>query len=539
MKASYNEKKKQFCVTFTDELKVYQGLKHTTTRRYKTWEGTKPPTKREIAKGLAEIYKIGEQEANESKLAVEKLKNELQEQGAILEVEEEGAINAVHYFLTLDATQVCKNGAESATSTLTNCNKVIRIFREWLKKNYSSITLHKIATSHMFEFFASISDYGTKTQGNFYIYLNAIFKKILIDFEQTDIKYINPFARYTKDKFTKDNPILQKEPFTLEEVRQILDRVVSDKEKQTSEWGNIQMQQKFFIFYMLIVTGWRIGDILTLTWEQINFEKRIITLTHMKTEKSTEAVTKIFITPLMEKVLKQQRENAKLHPFNTHLVFNIRKSCVEITNYEYYSHAMKDYLLEVLREMGILVTKKSKKGREQHNFGIHSFRKTSDTELHLAKIFDAKRITYLHGHEDNTTEGQAYLALIKYPERSTRDMIEYMEDVTKLDFFYNRLIHGNEKAHTDEAIANVWLSSAQIAEMKMNFWTNEAIERLRVAWEKGTNIKIVETAIHLLDTARLRSAERNVTETHVEQMLQMLKWVNIDEAVNKMLSPIK
>ena len=534
MKASYDEKKNQFILLWKDEVKVFNGVKYPHTRQKETWKGAKKPTKREIAAKIAELLKEGEALEKASQLEVQKLKNELKEQGVIFESEENKneIVNALHYFITLDAAKLCKT---EKTNTIRNCAKVIRMFGEWLKANHPSLPLHEIATYHMQDFFGSIADYSTGTQRHFYIYLNKIFNKILIDFEKSKIKYINPFARYTKKDFITENPVLKKKPFSVEQIIGIIEHIVAEKEQQTGIWGSIQMQQKFFIFYMLIVTGWRIGDILTLTWEQINFEKRTISLMHMKTETRTQFETVIFITSLMEKVLKQQKENAKHHPFNTHLVFNIRKTCEEITNYEYYNKNLNDYLLEVLQEMGILVSKTSKKGREQHNFGIHSFRKSAITELHLTSLYSTERIHYLVGHVDNSTEGQSYLALLMYPERSTRSMIEHLETVTKLEFFYNKLLFGAEKAHTDEAVANVWLSPAEINELKMNFWTDEAIERLRVAWEKGTNIKVIQTAIFACNNQRLKNADRDVSLQNVEDVLQMLEWVNADAAVKKIL----
>lgn len=533
MKATYDEKKNQFMLIYRDEVKVFNGEKYIHTRKKETWKGAKKPTKREIAAKIAELLKEGEALEQASKIEVERLKNELTEQGAILNYEDEETINALHYFLKLDASKICKSDKKN---TIRNCAKVIRVFGDWLKKHYPSLPLHEIATFHMTEFFSSIKDFASGTQRHFFIYLNAIFKKILIDFEKSKIKYINPFARYTKKDFITENEVLKKMPFTVNQIIDILKQVVSNKEEQSTAWGNIQMQQKFFIFYFLIVTGWRIGDILTLTWEQVNFDIRQIVLTHMKTENNTAFETAIFITPLMEKILKQQKENSKLHPYNTNLVFNIRKTCIENPNYEDYNRAMNDYLLEILGKMGILISKVSKKNRKQHNFGIHSFRKSAITELHLTGLFSSQRIHYLVGHNDSSTEGQHYLALRMYPERSTRDLIEHMETVTKLEFFFNHLLQGNKQAHAHEHEKNEWLSFAQINELKINFWTDEAIEVLHKAWKNGTNIKVIEVAISVCSQQRLQNAARQVTVQMTKDVLQMLSWVNANKNVEKMFS---
>ena len=126
-----------------------------------------------------------------------------------------------------------------------------------------------------------------------------------------------------------------------------------------------------------------------------------------------------------------------------------------------------------------------------------------------------------------------------YPERSTRTLIEHLETVTKLDFFFNRLIHGSKQAHTDEAAINAWLTPAEIYELKMNFWTDEAIERLHAAWKKGTNIKVIQTAIFACNEQRLKNVEREVSETNVADILQMLSWVNADNSVKKLVSTNK
>lgn len=532
MKATYDEKKKQFMLIWKDEVKVFNGEKYPHTRQKETWKGTKKPTKREIAAKIAELLKEGEALEMASKLEVEKMKNSLLEQGVDLKCEVEGGMNALHYFLKLDARKICKSDKKN---TLRNCEKVIRVFGEWLKQNHAAIPLHEISTFHMQNFFNSISDFSTGTQRHFFIYLNSIWKKVLVEFEKSDIKYNNPFAKHKKKDFISENDVLKKIPFSVNQIVTIIEHLIAKRHDFKTDSWKILIQQKFFIFYMLIVTGWRIGDILTLTWEQINFETRQITLTHMKTEK-TQFETVIFITPLMEKVLKKQKENAKLHPFNTDLVFNIRRTCGEIENYEAYNKALNDFLLEILEQMKILVSKKSKKGRKQHNFGIHSFRKSAITELHLTGLFSSERIHYLVGHTDNSTEGQHYLALRMYPERATRDLIEHLETVAKLEYFYNKLILGDKEAHADEHAKNAWLSYAQTNELKMNFWTDAAISCLREAWANGLNIKIIEAVISVCSQQRLKNAAREVGETNVQEVLQMFNWVNANENVNKMFA---
>jgi hypothetical protein len=93
-----------------------------------------------------------------------------------------------------------------------------------------------------------------------------------------------------------------------------------------------------------------------------------------------------------------------------------------------------------------LKRKKSDFGLNYSNLTTHCIRKSVITELNLAKQYTSERIHYLVGHADNSIEAKHYLKFKLYPERSTRDMLEYMEELTNMRFFFNAVVYNAVKA---------------------------------------------------------------------------------------------
>lgn len=526
MKATYNETKRKFYLIYKDAVLEFKGDAYPHIRKSEGWKGEKKPTKKQIAEKLRELEAYGAKLERESERELEKLKESLSAKGLQSEQQKKGT-NALHFISKIKPEEITEAKAET---TLRNWRKVFRTFGEWLNANYPLLQLHELNSNITNEFFSTISNYAKGYQRHFYIYLKALFKHIEKLTTDESKPFKNPMTGQKKSEVLSKTKVLKKLPFSTTQLVEIFYKVsLSDNTKLR--------QQNFFVFYFLSVTGWRIGDILSLTWKQIDFEQRLITLTHMKTANRNEFTTVIFITPLMEKVLRKQQEICTAYGKNTELVFNVRGRGGKINCYKDYGQQLNNLLLETCEKMGILVTKKSAIGRSQHNYGIHSFRKSVITELNVAGAFSNQRIDYLTGHaDDNTVIGQHYLNLRLYPERSTRPLIEHMEEICKLEFFFNKVVFGSEAAHKIEAKANEWLSVSQINEMKMNFWTDSAIGELHKAWQKGTNIKIIETVVSLLSELRIKYGEREVSKERVKDTLQMFEWVNANRNIEKMLT---
>ena len=490
MKATYNEKTGKFTLIWFDALKSYKGEKSPYGRKMEAWKGSKPPTKRQQALKIAELLEYGRQQEELARHEAEVLRKE-----SLVSVDGElqpnstninEPINAVQWLSGVKATDISK--AENA-HTLQTVTRILTRFREWLKKTYPFIALHDIKHAHISEYIDLINT--SSTAENNYKYLKLLWRKIAIDFEDSKLPYKDPFKYY---KFEKKLPTNEKLAFTVTEMQGLMyfasAKAIDD---ECEEYRIKYRTQKVFILYMLMVTGWRIGDILTLTWEQINFTRRTISLKHKKTAKKTGHETILYITPLMERVLKAQHELWKTFPYNTHLVFNLRSLFREVATPISYHAEIGKIIKAYCQKTEIYKVTPQKSGFNLKNYTIHCIRKSVITELQLVEAFSSERIRYLVGHTDNSTQGKHYIKFKMYPERTTRSMVEHMEEVINAEYNINLILKGEIETIVGEFRRNKGLSDSEITQLKADFWEDDAILRLEELHAQGLNrIKLNE-----------------------------------------------
>lgn len=522
MKVTYNEDKRKFNVIYFDAVKELKGDTYPYTRKQISWKGKKKPTQKEVKFEIARLeeeYKVIEQslllEANKLKETEQVITNEGEE------------INAVLYFTNLKVKDVATKA--QSDSCLSKVQRHIDRFKNFLKENYSLITLDKIKKSHIEEYFTTLSNYCQQEQKAHYTYLKKIFNKVVNDNEESTIKYTNPLNKIEWEDLITPKKQNKKIGFTTQQVKNIMELFCSAGNKGSHE------EQKFGIFYFLIVTGWRISDILNLTWEQVDMTNRTITITHGKTELTTGHETVIFITPLMMNILERMKNNQKEFPFNTQLVFNHRTYGTQVKKPEKYVYVMQRTLYPILTKMGIMKQRTNDFNKIFNNYTLHCFRKTVITELTLAK-FGEVSINYLTGHANNTVEGKHYLNLITYPERSTRKMIEHMEE--HCDLLYYWLLLTTDKATAQKQLykMNKWLKSSVIEDLKNNFWTDKAIEKLEELYESGVNALLIETIIKLCNVIRTEQSASEVTVKMVDDFYMMSRWLNLEDLMKQKLA---
>lgn len=513
MNAKFNEKTGKFNLIYFDAVKEFNGDKYPYSRKQVAWKGKKKPTQREIKIEIAKLLQEGEQLEECARLEVEKMKHDFKviDNGEVkLEEETNGVVNALKYFLQIDPASISKAKTKNF-ATLSRQRNFLKAFTEFLKKDFPLLPLHEIKKPVIEKYFKAIESYSYDMQSHHFFYLSKIWKKVIDDFEESPVKYVNHFEKYGIEEFVQEKKPFEKMPFTVEQLLSITTAFVFPefvlKYKHKSKG---MKEQLFFILYFLTVTGWRIGDILKLTWEQVNLRERTITLTFGKTADSTGQECVIFITPLMKEILLRQQENAKDYPFNAGFVFNIRGKAGDTVDITHYANKISEMLQKALVKRGILKTKKSDFGMNYSNYTTHCIRKSVITELNLAKQYTSERIHYLVGHADNSIEAKHYLKFKLYPERSTRDMLEYMEELTNMRFFFNIVVHGITKAN-EILNKQKFISETEIAILKTKFWTDEAIHALRFGLDKGYTLSNLDGFAQHLNEVRLEAGEKFVT----------------------------
>ncbi len=505
MEAKYNEKTGKFNLIYFDAVKAFKGDKYPYGRKQKAWKGAKKPTQKEIKIEIALLLEEGKALEAVAEAEVAKMTNT-----GVQPIVADEPINALAYFSRLTPDCIAQGKVNSRHIAF------LKQFIAFIKTNYPLAALHELKKPFFDSYFNSISDFSNDIQDHNFCYLAKLWNRIINEFEESPIKYINTLVKYGKEEFVKNKLPMEKMPFTVEELQRILFEVIDEEENRREI-----KEQKFFILYFSMVTGWRIGDILEMKWEQVNLNKHTIRNLHAKTKDKTGQETIIFITPLMKRVLERQAENAKSYPFNTKYVFNIRTHAKNSKRMGNYSNEVLAVIEKSLIRQGSLRVIKSAVGKEMKNYTTHCIRKSVTTELNLAGGFSSERIKYLVGHADNSVEAKHYLKFKLYPERSTRDMLEHMEDLTQSQNFYNILIHGYKGAAEIQGEV-VPMTEAEAEHLKLNFWTNEAVDCLRVMLTKGFTKDRLTTFIQFMDEKRLEEEEKFVTPQMVIYELNKL-----------------
>ena len=74
MKATYNEKNRQFNLIYFDAVKELNGHPYPHSRKQETWKGDKKPTQKQIKQKIAELELLGETLQKERALEAERMK---------------------------------------------------------------------------------------------------------------------------------------------------------------------------------------------------------------------------------------------------------------------------------------------------------------------------------------------------------------------------------------------------------------------------------------------------------------------------------
>lgn len=512
MKASYNAETRKFTVIWKDYYKEFKGSKSPYGRKMEAWKDSRrdsdksrrQPTKKEIALKIAELEEYGRQQEELSKAKLRKLSASAD---GITHGDTSDGVNAVLYLTDYDEHRISRSNNKH---TLSYARNAIRRFREFLEAKHPFIALHQIKKPIIEEWAKYYNRYSYSVLKMDFIYLRVMFDKVIEEYEESPIKYVNHIRKFDLLDLTTKTAN-EREAFTVEQLQGILDYFTETQMCHKNESARCMRYQRFFVFYFAMVTGWRIGDILSLTWEQVNMDDRTIYMKHSKTCRSTQAETLLFITPLMERVLIEQKKLHESYPYHKNLVFNYRRYFYEHDASLVRSEATG--LADIIKKL--VVRKKwsccttTEYGHNLSLRTIHSIRKTVITELSLFGSIDGERIKYLVGHAQKSTSGKFYMKFKQYPERATRDMVEHMELLINAQFYLNKLLYGDSVARG--SYADVVMPYGWQTNLIQNFWDKDAIAEIERRLSLGQPPQRIFGFIKKMNEYRLSIGEREVS----------------------------
>ena len=423
---NYNKKTRTFTVIWKDYAKEALGEKYPYSRKSEKWQGVKHPSASERRAVEKRLMTFAADEEYKSKDKAQYIRTHGNEE----EITASGYLTA----LSDDDLTITSRQAEKREA-----RRFINEFISWLDDKHKGIVLHKINEVITKEYYKHLQGRGI-AYGSIQKHitrLSYIFKQVIRKYEDSPLKYKNPFATLRLDEVITKTAATRRKPYTDLQLQDFLHYSITSK--KLNKW---QILQRFSIFYFLTVTGWRISDILSLTWQQVDLQKGIIKLTHSKTQKDG-IKTELYITDLMNDILTAlylMRGEATKE--NRDYIFSLRTENAKGIYFsisKFYKDTRKELRLDEHEQKGKVKT---------YTYTIHSFRHTVITRLTQAGYQEAK-INYLVGHAPKTTEEKHYLTLTA---DDTKDLIEYLEDYSNSFDFSLELQILNEIRKNDKLL---------------------------------------------------------------------------------------
>lgn len=404
---TYNKKTRTFTVIWKDHAKEALGVKYPYGRKSKKWLGDKAPTASEKRAIEKELLKYADEEESKSK-----------GQASYIRVHgKTDEITAAGYLMNLKDDELTITKAPQAIRTARN---QVNTFVEWLNAKHRGVALHRINSAVASEFYKYLKSQkkAYATIQHYIARLRFVFNDAMIKYEDSPLKPNNPFATLRLRKVIEKVDGHKRKAYDNEVLQRFL--FASNKSNHLNKW---QLLQRFATYYFLMVTGWRVNDILRLKWESVDLQQRIIKHTHRKT-KNKRLQTELGITDLMGEILLDLKELQQFAPDNRKgFVFPLYTGNAE-TSYgnliQHFARLRKKWNLDEHDKLG---------QQKTYTYTIHSFRGTVITRLTQAGYQEA-RINYLVGHAPTNTETKHYLDL---KAEDTLPLIEHMEELCNAD----------------------------------------------------------------------------------------------------------
>lgn len=400
----YTTKKLTFSVIWKDYRKESLGLNYPYTRKSCKWRGAQPPSCRERRRMEAALaYYAAEQEAR-SAAQVQDFSRE--------------CLPAAEYLLQLRDNEIA---ISQRPAELRRARQIVNGFARYLQVSYPGICLHEIKTAVVSGYYEHLRNralaYGTIKRMT--ERMSFVFRRIVFRFEDSSLKYSNPFERLRLSDVVRKVDPTRKKILSADQLQRLLRESLVSKQLSARE-----RLQRFGIIYLLSVTGWRLGDVVTLRWEQVDLGARTMSLLHTKTaDKGIRSV--IYITDFMAQVLELLRPESPTSAWSEY-VFGRRAPGTR--HFKQAGERSIQSFFEVVRKKFGLTECTCHGKLNMHAYTIHSLRGSVITHLTEADFSEVK-INYLVGHAPKTIEQRHYLRLDGNPEKATRALLEYMEQL--------------------------------------------------------------------------------------------------------------
>lgn len=324
-------------------------------------------------------------------------------------------------------------GNELTTSTADKQKKdaqeYLNSFINFLKDKHPQIHLHKITKQVVIEFIGSLEKKSYSYKHNRWVRCGYVFKRIVDKFEDSELNYRNPFHSLSLKSLTPPEPVKHKKVLKPEMIREVLKEAKEISVFKRGQTG-IHKFQRWAILFLLTLTGIRPIDIFSLKWEQIDLDRRTLTIQHKKTQK-IGLNTVIWLTPhLMELFITLKELHKKHKSCSKEFVFSFLPMNSKVTNeiekYIQLAHRndLNDFF-KLYREKYNLKTFKQADNKRIFDYSTYSLRSSVASILSWEK-FNKNMIDYLQGHSVKNVTSEFYIDNEQNPKEATAKLINHM-----------------------------------------------------------------------------------------------------------------
>lgn len=486
MKVTYNPQSQKFRLLWKNHLMVFKGQPNYHRQINEVWKGDKKPTQKQIEQKIAELTKKGKELEEASKLEVEKLKEKTSSK----------TNNGVNIGIWMEKLTVQDLTNTRSKGTLNQYSVTLN----WVKKYFSEVapkeTFNDFSEKSFRRFCEYMSPLADKTKATRWSIVTRIFSYA----EKTlgnKIKFNNEFKNRHFSEYLEPKTIFTKDAFTVQQINEMIKYFLTN-EKITDE----RKKDLIILIYFLSVTGWRIGDILTMKWNDINLTSRTLTMLHEKTKKKTGQMTVLYITNLMKRILNFMKADN-----NSEYVFKRIEKGIDLNN---LIKKISSFIRDFAKTLPNYRTTVNAKGHNQGSLSTHSIRHTVTTELTLDNT-NIILMQYYIGHSQSTTAGKHYASFRSNPERATRSFIEKFEVLFNWDLYFTALEEGNNVLESN--FAGVPMPDGWKEELlKSGFWRKDAVDYLEELYIMGSPATRIRSIIEKAEKTRFNAGYKEVTK---------------------------
>ena len=344
---------------------------------------------------------------------------------ALAEVQNHSYIEKNDITISTLGQQIIDNKFNSNTIKEATYGRALGTFNHIKNSDIADIKIQEVKVYELQEFINSKKHYSNSYIDKIYEMLGGIFREAI----KKDIILKNPILNVTKPKSLKKDKEI--EALTIEQQKDFLS--VLDKEKYKN------------IFLIALHTGMRIGEILALQPDDIDFNENLINIDNSLTKtqrgkviigdttKTYESARKIPITTILKPILQNSLSNYIPNKNNLLFCHSNGRIIAPATINTQFKRVCKNAKIKV-------IIQKKKKGIDIN--GNYKFVncKTSDVNTHMLRHTYATRcieagipapvLQKLLGHKDISVTINTYTTIFnKFKEDALNNYIKYIENI--------------------------------------------------------------------------------------------------------------